>query len=220
MKIATWNIERLKHFKKVDEFHDILNKMNVDILVLTETDTRIFPRFQHQFNTLSLSDLQPDFYRKTEKRVSVYTNYPCVRRIDTYDNRTAICLELETKYGNLIVYGTIMGVFGNRAKSFQTDLVKQMQEIRELCADGKDICVIGDYNLSFSDHYYYTKFGRSLVEDTFKDCGIKILTRDKSQCIDHIAISESFVGDREIDIYEWNQDKKLSDHKGISVEIN
>jgi len=45
------------------------------------------------------------------------------------------------------------------------------------------------------------------------------LTRDKAQCIDHIAISESFTTNMEIEIVEWNADKKLSDHKGIYVEL-
>lgn len=41
MKIATWNIERLKHYKQVDEIHDILVRVNADILMITETDIRI-----------------------------------------------------------------------------------------------------------------------------------------------------------------------------------
>lgn len=220
MKIATWNVERLKHFREIDKIHTHLSDVNADILVLTETDTRIFTGFKYQFHTLPLLELQPNFYQKTERRVSLYTHYRCVQQMDTYDNHTAICLELETELGNLLVYGTIMGILGNREKSFQTDLLKQMEDIGKLSADGKDICVIGDYNLTFSDYYYYTKFGRELVEDIFKDCRIRILTRNSSECIDHISISESFISDKGIAIYEWNQDKKLSDHKGIVIEIN
>lgn len=220
MRIATWNIERLKHFREIDKIHAHLNDVNADILVLTEVDTRICPEFQHQYHTLPLSGLQPYLYGKTERRVSIYTDYRCVQQIDTYDNHTAICLELETEFGNLLVYGTIVGILGNREKSFQTDLLKQMEDIRKLSADGRDICVIGDYNLTFGDNYYYTKIGRDMVEDVFRDCGIKILTKESLECIDHIAVSQSFISDKGVSLYEWNQSKKLSDHKGIFVEIS
>lgn len=219
MRIATWNIERLKHIAQMDEICALLDKANADILVLTETDTRICPKSKYCFHTLSLAESHLDFYGQTENRVSVYTNYPCITQMETYDNYTAICIELETELGNLIVYGTIMGIFGNREKSFQTDLIKQMEDIRKLTADGRNICVIGDYNLSFGDSYYYTKLGRNMVNDSFNHCGIRILTRDRLECIDHIAISESFVHGKDILIDEWNQDKKFSDHKGIVVEI-
>lgn len=41
MKIATWNIGRLKHFSKLFEIQSEIQKVNADILVLTETDQRI-----------------------------------------------------------------------------------------------------------------------------------------------------------------------------------
>jgi len=45
------------------------------------------------------------------------------------------------------------------------------------------------------------------------------LTRDREACIDHIAISEDFITNMDTEIGEWNSDKKLSDHKGIYVEM-
>jgi len=45
------------------------------------------------------------------------------------------------------------------------------------------------------------------------------LTRDITACIDHIAISENFITNMETEIGEWNIDKKLSDHKGIYVDL-
>ena len=67
--------------------------------------------------------------------------------------------------------------------------------------------------------YYYTKFGRNLVRQTFRNCEIDILTQDVPECIDHIAVSKGFAGER-ASVAEWNKDKSLSDHKGIVVEIN
>jgi len=63
------------------------------------------------------------------------------------------------------------------------------------------------------------KLGRNLVRQTFRGCGIDILTQDVPECIDHIAVSKGFAGERTA-VAEWNKDKSLSDHKGIVVEIN
>jgi hypothetical protein len=53
----------------------------------------------------------------------------------------------------------------------------------------------------------------------FDKNNITILTRDRSECIDHIAMSDSFIKNNEILIDEWNYNKALSDHKGISAQI-
>jgi endonuclease/exonuclease/phosphatase family metal-dependent hydrolase len=112
-----------------------------------------------------------------------------------------------------------MGIFGNREASFNLDLEMQMSDIRRLSTENHNICVIGDYNLSFGDNYYYTKYGRNLVQQTFLDCGIDILTQAVPECIDHIAVSIGFPGET-VTVTEWNKDKSLSDHKGIVVEIS
>jgi hypothetical protein len=73
--------------------------------------------------------------------------------------------------------------------------------------------------MSFADNYYFTNNGRNELNNLFKECKLNLLTRDKTECIDHIAISENFITNMETEIGEWNLDKKLSDHKGIYVEL-
>jgi endonuclease/exonuclease/phosphatase family metal-dependent hydrolase len=46
-----------------------------------------------------------------------------------------------------------------------------------------------------------------------------ILTAEIAQNIDHIIVSDAFVGDRVRSIETWNEDKRLSDHIGVAVEI-
>jgi len=218
MRIATWNVERLRHRRDIDTMLLEIDKADADILVLTETDARLRPGFPHCCHTQKLHDLRPGYYSDTENRVSVYSRYRCLKQHETFDTYTAICVELETSRGNLLVYGTIMGVFGNREASFRTDLMAQMADIRRLSAQGNRLCVVGDYNLSFCDSYYYTREGRALVENTLRDCGIDILTRDRRECVDHIALTAGFAS-AFAHVEEWNTDKRLSDHKGIVVEI-
>ena len=219
MRIATWNIERLKHIARKDDLYRIIDKQRANILVLTETDSRIYPYYKYIEATPPLSDIKPDYYKDKENRVTVFSDYPIIEQYETYDNYTALCVEIQTDIGNLIVYGTIMGIFGNREKSFLPDLENQMDDIRRICANGYNVCVIGDYNLSFCDNYYYTKAGREMVLKTFGDCGIDILTFNRKECVDHIAVSKTFVNDCKVKISEWNLDKSLSDHKGIVVDF-
>lgn len=219
MKIATWNIERLRHQKKLEEIIAVCERIGADILILTETDTRARLSYQSCFQTPSPAEIKPELYCKTENRVSILTNYKCAKQHITYDKYTSICVELETERGNLMVYGTIIGIYGNRHPSFSQDLSRQLIDIRRLSAGGHNICICGDFNCTFSDNYYYTKAGREAIVQALSESRIDLLTKDRSECIDHIAISRDFLGDSEIQIEEWNYDKALSDHKGIVVSI-
>jgi exonuclease III len=219
MKIATWNIERLKHKASLDLIEIACEQANADILVLTETDARAMPNYKHCFQTPKLIGLEPSYYQSTENRVSIFTNYECVKQHPTYDEYSALCVEIETERGNLLVYGTIIGIYGNRHSNFEEDLAKQLADIERLSSDNQNLCVVGDFNCSFADNYYYTKSGRSTMTEAFAKNRLALLTRNTPECIDHIAISEKFVSGDTIQIEEWNIDKKLSDHKGIMVSL-
>ena len=128
-------------------------------------------------------------------------------------------MELETDKGNLLVCGTIIGVLGNRHSSFEEDLKKQVDDYKRLSVLESGFCICGDFNCSFADNYYFTKFGRSIILQSFSENNIKLLTASRPLCIDHIAISKQFVLGCDIHIAEWNTEKTLSDHKGIAVEF-
>lgn len=220
MKIATWNVERLKHKKHIDQLLYECGSVSSDILVLTEADQRLRPAYQYCFETPLLTTGGNILYQPTENRVSVFTNYPCARQYRTYDEQTSICVELETENGNLLVYGTIVGVYGNRHSSYIPDLKRQMEDIKRLSKLADGFCFCGDFNCSFSDNYYFTKDARRIFLEVFKENNIQLLTAAQPECIDHIAISANFVGDCNVDIEEWNIGRVLSDHKGISVSFS
>ena len=220
MKIGTWNIERVKYYKNSNEITYLLEKQNCDILVLTEYDEKIKPKgFEFKITTKCLSELNSEFYRANEKRVKIFSKYKILNEYETYDNFTSCCAELETEMGNLIVYGTIVGIYGNRNQNFKDDLPKQIKDYRNLSAN-RNLCLIGDFNISFCDNYYFTNFGRNELNKSFAENEIENLTGNITETIDHIAISSKFIGNSKIEIAEWNCGKKLSDHKGISVKIN
>ena len=219
MKIATWNVERLKHKKQLDQIQGLCNSIQADILVLTETDKRLHPNYTFCHETTSLIEDKTIPYAITENRVSLYTNYPVVQLHQTYDPRTSLCVELKTEAGNLLVYGTIIGTLGNRHLSFMEELHHQSDDIRRLSKKGDGICVCGDFNCSFFDNYYFTRAGRNDLQNFFQEVELSLLTGEQAECIDHIAISRRFASFAKRTVEEWNKDKLLSDHKGIAVSF-
>ena len=215
MRIATWNVERLKHKRDLEKIKNICNELRADIFVLTETDEQINLNYKNIFQTEKLPD--SNFYKQTENRVTIFTNYDAVKYYQTYDKFTSVCVELETEFGNLLIYGTIIGIYGNRNKNFKQDLLKQIEDFKILSE--KNICIVGDFNCSFADNCYFTNFGRENLLQTFSDFEIELLTKNSVECIDHIAISKKFLSDRKYNFAEWNIEKSLSDHKGIFVDI-
>ena len=199
LRIATWNVERLKHKRELEKIKNICNDLNADIFILTETDAQIKLNYKNFFQT---PQLDKNFYKPTENRVTICTNYNPVKIYKTFDKFTSICVELETEFGNLLVYGTIIGISGNRNKNFNQDLLKQIEDFKILSE--KNICVVGDYNLSFADNYYFTKFGRDTLLKNFSELKIEILTKNCAECIDHIAISKNFLSNRKFNFGEWN----------------
>lgn len=179
--------------KQLDQIQGLCDGIHADILVLTETDKRLHPDYAFCCETTSLMGDKTIPYAVTENRVSLYTNYPVVRLHQTYDSRTALCAELKTEKGNLLVYGTIIGTLGNRHSSFMEQLHRQCDDIRRLSELGDGICVCGDFNCSFSDNYCFTQAARTTLLDLFRDTGLTLLTERQTECIDHIAVSSSMV---------------------------
>lgn len=128
-------------------------------------------------------------------------------------------MELESTAGNIIVYGCIIGIVGNRHPSFNADLDRIVADINRISALGKPMCICGDFNCSFADGYYFTKHARQELQRVFEDNGIILLTANQPVCIDHIAVSGDIVNKANIIVEEWNEDKQFSDHKGIAVNI-
>jgi len=218
MKIATWNIDRLKNKGNLIPIIEVIKKVNADILILTEFNNLVeLPFYEFKVETKKLPK-EPYNYSETERRVSIFSKFPIIKVFETYDEMTSCCAELETDFGNLIVYGTIVGIVGIPDKHYNSDLEKQISDINKLAKFG-DFCYSGDLNMSFSDNYYFTKNGREKFIQCFNENKITNATENLSENIDHIVITKKLLADFKVQILEWNEDKKLSDHKGICIEL-
>jgi len=217
MKIATWNLERPVYTSaRLSKIHEILISLDADILILTETNKNIgLGSNYHQYHSSDIADLM---YSNGEVRTSIYSKYPSLGRISTFNEQTAICEIIDAPIGNIAVYATIIGIYGNRHPNFKTDLELQIQDFKKIGSQYPMI-IAGDFNISFGDNYYYTKDGRDKLNAVFEELGMLNLTKGVAQNIDHIVISEGLFGGGKVDIETWNLEKKLSDHIGVVVEI-
>ena len=221
MKIATWNLERpTKNGHKTQAILQCLQKLNADILVLTETNECI--NLGNEYEHFQTEKYEGINCKQGDRQVSIFSKYPIIRHLPTFRADTSLCVEIKTPLGKLIVYGTIIGNLGNRDEQFKTDLDKQLLDFQ---AYGKtdNFCLIGDLNISFSDIYYFTKEGRAKLKNTFALLNMEIMTEQITNNIDHIVLSKNFFTNRKFTKGFWNdtenKKERLSDHKGVFVKI-
>ena len=218
MKIATWNIERLKTKKNLIPVVENIRKIDADILILTEFNNIVeLPFYEFKIETQKLPR-EPYDYKETERRVAIFSKFPIIKTLKTYDEMSSCCAEIQTNLGNLIVYGTIVGILGYSDKNFKTDLEKQTKDIKSLSKLGH-FCYSGDLNTSFSDNYYFTHIAREKFIKCFQENDLINTTENLSENIDHIVVSEKFLSNFKFQISEWNINKEFSDHKGICIEL-
>ena len=197
---------------------NVFRKIDADILILTEYNSILeLPFYEYKSTTEQLPEILYH-YKETERRVAIFSKFPIKKSFKTYDSQTSSCVELETNFGNLIVYGTVVGIIGNTDSDFKIDLIKQTEDINTISKFG-NFCYAGDLNISFSDNYYFTKFGRETFLECFMLNKLTNLTESLSENIDHVVSTESFAIQFKSEISEWNINKKLSDHKGICIEL-
>ena len=218
MRIATWNLERLKKRKR-QLIIDKLIEIEADILILTETDYSI--QLENYFcistELLPLGFENTD-YKAGEIRVSILTKYKTTNKYETYDSYTTVCSDIETPWGTLTVYGSIIGVFGYKQPRFDNDLYGQLVDIERLFAN-RQICFAGDLNTTFSGRVWPSRKARQTLIDSFEKYKLSNTTASIQDTVDHIVLSTNFIENRRLKIETWNQDKKLSDHVGHLLTI-
>jgi endonuclease/exonuclease/phosphatase family metal-dependent hydrolase len=217
MKIATWNIERpIRTAGRIKRIIECLKEVDADILILTETNTAV--HFGDVYTYHHSEILQESFYKDGERRTSIYCKYSLIESYATFRADTSICKKLKTPFGDLVVYGTVIGINGNRRKNFDADLNEQLKDFKRISVNA-NFCIAGDLNMTFGDNYYFTQDGRQKLNDSFEKLQLVNLTAGIPENIDHIILSNAFINGKTIKLTEWNLDKKLSDHIGVCVEI-
>ncbi len=221
MKICTWNLMRPseRSVLRNETFLNELRMCDADIFILTETNSLINPGSDYHFK--STTELPASFeglsYARGENRAAIYSKFPFGRNFETADEYTSVCSEVLIPGGSLIIYATIIGVTGGKDTRFQGEFIKQKQDILQLSIYD-NICIAGDFNISFSG---YTYPGHAIVNEAnqfFEDLNLDILTRNFEDSPDHIAISNAFIKQYSgIESLQKTFDKKITDHSLVSL---
>lgn len=235
LRIATWNLERptLNGWKKNPRITDKIREIDADVWILTETNASIVPSSNRlpQVGYVPLASLPTKDlpHNLGESCTAIWSRYGIKQAITTFEIDTAVCAEVDTPIGLMLIYGTILTYANDKGANNKS---KKWEEHRKAIVDhsadwkkiatafpSHSMCIAGDLNISFSDNYYFSEPNRQDLLGIFKALNMVNLTADVKQNIDHIVVSQSLIGAGATSTTTWNEDKKLSDHIGICVEI-
>jgi endonuclease/exonuclease/phosphatase family metal-dependent hydrolase len=220
MHIITYNIQRLTPFKNLEAVQQLLLALNADVIILTESDTRFtLPGYEIQH-----SDYANDYewnghigtYKPTERRISILYKHSFIKQIDTFNNAVALawCININEK--EIVVYGTVLGITGKNDLNFDFDL-QQMQADWQVLAKQNNLCIAGDFNISFADNDYTNAVVRNEMQNFFIKHKLVQVTAGLPICIDHLVLLNHLLqrGDKHtkpISVGSFAEEKVLSDH--------
>jgi hypothetical protein len=227
MRILSWNIERPQIDKKLSKnsfIIELVREINPDIMFLTETNAII--DFSSDYFSLQTKALPKSFahiskpheYFGGENRTTIFSKYKFINTFDTYDAYTSVCGEVVTPFGNLVLYGSIVGCFGGKDRYFREDLERQKEEIEKLSLQG-NLCYSGDFNISFSGYPYPSLAVREEVNHFFNETHLINTTKNHDNTVIHIVVSENFVKELEVKSQIRKIERTISDHNLAITDI-
>jgi endonuclease/exonuclease/phosphatase family metal-dependent hydrolase len=200
MRIATWNLDHASNNSRPVSLQvDQIKKIAPDILVLTETCEDVDLRADGYGFTLATTK---NCHGKNYS--TIWSKFPIKKIYSTFDPETAVCAEIETSIGSVIVYGTIITYHGDQGPDGEskpwTEHYKAIEahgedwfRILQECGQKVPIVVAGDFNQTRdnSSRTYGTKFGRDLLSRELSRCALRCLTTEDFGAIGKLNIDPS-----------------------------
>ena len=229
MKIATLNIDWAlqKSKEKIEQF---LNQQNFDFLILTEAvnlnlSSFSFKYFSEQIpENIEYEGLNYSEYLNGKKafRTVIYSKIPAKRKFSVIDERTNLAFEFETKFGNLVIYATIIGT-RFRIKPFaKNELENCINDCKKISETNPNLIIAGDLNTSFLENEKQFTINSEMTESLktlFKELSLLNATENINENIDHIVIP-NFLKKNLTDAEIFVEKEILSDHKGVFISLN
>lgn len=245
LRIATWNVEYADSAKTNVRRRQVMDEHPANIWVLTETHDDLTPG--EGFHAVHAA--QRPFYgtrvKSLSRWVSIWSTLPIQPvEVEGGDQERTIAARIETHFGPVIVYGTVMpwcgdkGRMGERAEAtgwseFLRVVPTQIQQWRQLIAANPDaaLCVAGDFNVDFANGAYYGSGETiALVREGLERCNLVCMTEPSRLAagllahppIDHIALPATWA-ERTRVASAWEGrvgHPRLSDHSGLVVETS
>ncbi len=258
IRIATWNLERPKFngWKKNPLILEKIREIDADIWILTETNAAIVPESKRDqlAGYVALASL-PDTlhslgeYSRGENCSTIWSRYGIKRSIKTFDPDTAVCAEIDTPLGLMLVYGTILTYHGDRGT--KNNSKPWVEHDKEIIRHGDDwhqiqgqfqntpLIVAGDFNQTRDGSRSYCspegidlldeQMGRNkltcLTDEDFGASGkLTVSPRSKTGSyrhnIDHICVTEGRFEVQQVGAWDhFTASQDLTDHNGIFVDL-
>jgi Endonuclease/Exonuclease/phosphatase family len=234
-RIATWNLERpkqngwTKNHRRLNKIYEI----DADVWVLTETSQAI--ALESDYETAKSCA-----YGNGENLSTIWSRCRMLRTLPTFDPDWAVCAEVDSPFGAMIIYGTVITYANDRGAS---GTAKRWEEHRRSIQQHHEdwlriqkqypnhlMCVAGDFNQSRDGSgWYEEKQSVDMLSAALQDLSLICVTEQNFQVtglsrstIDHICLSERLIPYKEaVGVWEGTtqENGKMSDHNGVFVDL-
>lgn len=238
-RIATWNLERpkqngwVKNQRRLNKIHEI----GADLWVLTETSAAI--NLGSDYKSIASSTCEG--YEADESLSTIWSRCKVLSSISTFDPNFAVCAEIDSPFGAMIIYGTVItyandkGISGT-AKRWEEHRRSIQQHHEDWLRIQKQypnhlMCIAGDFNQSRDQSgWYEEKQAVEMLSAALRDLSLVCVTEENFQktkglsrsTIDHICLSESLVPYK-VAVSAWegstSENERMSDHNGVFVDL-
>ena len=246
LRVATWNLERPGKTRpdRPRRIVEIIQKINADIWILTETNEIVVPGSDYQGVASTPVD---GLHRSGENWTTIWSRFPVIGVIATHAPEIAVCVEIDSPVGPLVVFGTVLPYHADRVaregyrgwQSHYESIPMHGADWRKIRGDYPShcICVAGDFNQSRDERrwdgrlWYGTQKGRTMLTRTLIDCDLACVTEEDfvatgklttRSSIDHICIDKQHAASgRAVGAWEPfdSEGNRLSDHNGVWVDL-
>jgi hypothetical protein len=237
-RIATWNLERpkqnswIKNQRRLNKIYEI----SADVWVLTETNTAI----SLQGNYESVASCGSEYHKAGENLTTIWSRWKILCCLPTFDSTCAVCAEVNSPFGAMIVYGTVITYANDKGMS---GTAKRWEEQRRSIHQHHEdwlriqkqfpnhlMCIAGDFNQSRDGSgWYEDKESVDRLSANLHNLSLVCVTEENMRArglsratVDHICLSASLVP-HVVKVGAWEgttpENGKMSDHNGVFVDI-
>jgi endonuclease/exonuclease/phosphatase family metal-dependent hydrolase len=242
MRIATWNLDHAyKGNRQINLQIQQIKNIGPGIIVLTETCENV-DLSQYGYNVALPSNKN----KHGKYWTTVWSKYPIVNQLPTHEPDTAVCAEIDSPIGKILIYGTIIPYHLYNAPPAWDAHYKAIRDhgnnwarLLHETSNKLPLIVAGDFNQTRDNSVgtYGTKKGRELLSDELSRNGLTCLTTENfgvtgklktdpqkgwaRNNIDHICMTENAF--RVVRVGAWDHftdsNKYMSDHNGVYVDL-
>ncbi len=188
IRVATWNLDHASNGKRpIDRQIEQILSIDPDVLILTETCKEVDLTEQGYSRFTSC----PNGYGKYYSAILTSPKVCVKKRLQTYDDVTAVCVQATTPIGEAIIYGTIIAYHGYRGTENNSpawaehykdiaSIGNDWSRLREKIQCNPPLIVGGDFNQTRdgSSGTYGTRQGRDMLSQELSRNNLTCVTTE------------------------------------------